>query len=471
MESKKKIKMWDLVFMNVSACYGIRWLAKSTAANFGLGLGAIPLWVLFAIIYFIPQALMAAEFACKYTNDGGIYEWVKRSFGEKWGFLVSWLNWTSKVIWYSSILTFFAIDVAYSLGMETLSTNKIYTLILSLVIFWVLSLVSIKGMGKAKILTNLGAFGTIIPTAYIIIMAFLSVMVFKTSPSASTYNLQTLTPKLDADSLVAISSLMFAFSGTEIAANFINEMDNPKRDFPKAIGISAAIIAVMYVIGSIAITMIMPSDKITASTGIFDAIKYVSVSLGIPAIVPQLLALGIALSILGGLIITIVSPTKMLFGTSPKGMFPDWLTQTNKVHIPTKSVLFQAVLVSIIIISTSLLPSVDAIYNILVTMSAISALLPYFMMYMSYIKMKRERIPQSGYVMTKNVKAAIGIGVFIVAVSVVGIVLTAVPVMSTLSENIVYEIEIVGGGILMIVSGLLLWNRYKRKNSKADENV
>lgn len=47
---KKKIGFWDLVFMNISALFGIRWIAKSTASSFGLGLGSIPVWLLFALI-------------------------------------------------------------------------------------------------------------------------------------------------------------------------------------------------------------------------------------------------------------------------------------------------------------------------------------------------------------------------------------------------------------------------------------
>lgn len=42
--ASKKIGLWDLVFMNISALFGIRWIAKSTASSFGLGLGAIPSW-------------------------------------------------------------------------------------------------------------------------------------------------------------------------------------------------------------------------------------------------------------------------------------------------------------------------------------------------------------------------------------------------------------------------------------------
>ena len=75
---KKKIGLWSLVFMNVSALYGIRWIAKSTASSFGLGLGAIPMWLLFSFIYFVPGALICAELASTYQKgDGGLYDLEK----------------------------------------------------------------------------------------------------------------------------------------------------------------------------------------------------------------------------------------------------------------------------------------------------------------------------------------------------------------------------------------------------------
>lgn len=70
--ASKKIGLWDLVFMNISALFGIRWIAKSTASSFGLGLGAIPSWVVFAFIFFVPCALICAELASTYPRDGGL---------------------------------------------------------------------------------------------------------------------------------------------------------------------------------------------------------------------------------------------------------------------------------------------------------------------------------------------------------------------------------------------------------------
>lgn len=115
--------------MNVSALYGIRWIAKSTSDSFGLGLGAIPMWVIFMLVFFIPQALMCAELASAYPTDGGLNDWVKIAFGTKYGFLVSWMHWTALIFWYASFLTFLAINFSYMIGRPELADNKAFVLI------------------------------------------------------------------------------------------------------------------------------------------------------------------------------------------------------------------------------------------------------------------------------------------------------------------------------------------------------
>ena len=154
---EKSITFWELVLMNVSALYGIRWIAKSTSDSFGLGLGAIPMWIIFMLIFFVPQALMCAELATAYPTDGGLNDWVKIAFGTKYGFLVSWMHWTALIFWYASFLTFFSINFTYMIGKPELADNKILVLIMSLVVFWALSFASMRGMKFGKYFTSVGA--------------------------------------------------------------------------------------------------------------------------------------------------------------------------------------------------------------------------------------------------------------------------------------------------------------------------
>ena len=99
-------------------------LQNQTSDSFGLGLGAIPMWIIFMLIFFVPQALMCAELATAYPTDGGLNDWVKIAFGTKYGFLVSWMHWTALIFWYASFLTFFSINFTYMIGKPDLQITK-----------------------------------------------------------------------------------------------------------------------------------------------------------------------------------------------------------------------------------------------------------------------------------------------------------------------------------------------------------
>ena len=461
--SIKKIGLWDLVFMNVSALFGIRWIAKSTASSFGLGLGAIPAWVVFAFIFFVPCALVCAELASTYPRDGGMYEWVKEAYGEKYGFMVSWLNWTAKILWYTSFLTFLTVNVAFAVNMPELSENKPFVLIVSLAVFWVLSFICTKGMSFGKIFINVGALGSTVPAILLIVMAF-GALIFGGRESVSQYTIETLTPVLNWDTLGAISTVMFAYEGAEVTANFVTEMENPKRDFPRAIVIAAAIVAGLYVLGSVAITTILPTDQITASQGILVSLATISAYFGLGPWFMQLVALGISISVFGAIILYIGSPIKMLFGSVRKGIFPESLTQTNSHNIPEKAVYLQAVIVTVIILGTQFIPTVDAIYNVLVTMTALTALFPYVLLFMAYIKLRKTRPDEERpYEVSKNVNTAVSVAGLLMGLTILGVILSASPVMKTFEDNVIYEAEMILGAIFIIVVGLGIWNRFVKR--------
>ena len=466
---KQKIGLWDLVFMNVSALFGIRWIAKSTASSFGLGLGAIPTWIVFTFIFFVPGALICAELASTYPRDGGLYEWVKEAYGEEKGFLVSWLNWTAKIFWYTSFLTFLIVNLSYAIGRPELASNKMFVMSLSLIVFWLLSYISTRGMGFGKVFTNIGALGSAIPAILLIIMALASVYIFGNHP-ASVYTVQTLTPKLNADSFAAISSVMFALSGAEITANFVTEMDNPKKDLPNAILIAACLVAGLYVLGSIAITLVLPASGITASQGILVALSTVAANLGIGSWFIKIVAIGISFSVFGTIILYIASPIKMLFGSVQQGIFSEKFTKVNEHNIPVKAVYLQATLVTVILLAINLLPSVDTIYNVLITMTALTALFPYVLLFTSYIKLRKTRPSEERpYELSSNNNISISIAYMVLIIVILGIVLSAAPVMPTLKENIIYEVEMIGGALVVIFSGIVIWNNFVKRTGFKEE--
>jgi amino acid transporter len=56
-----------------------------------MGLASVPSWVAVGFLYFLPLALILAEFASD-TRDqgGGIYSYMERGLGPTWAFVGTW---------------------------------------------------------------------------------------------------------------------------------------------------------------------------------------------------------------------------------------------------------------------------------------------------------------------------------------------------------------------------------------------
>src|ERR1700733_7354110 len=134
--SKKKVlSVFSLVMINVIAVDSLRTLPISAK----LGLPLISYYLVAALTFFIPVALVAAELATAYPNTGGIYVWVREAFGRRAAFITIWLQWIYNVVWYPTIMAFIAATIAY-LFDPALANNKIYLLSTIIALFWLFTL-------------------------------------------------------------------------------------------------------------------------------------------------------------------------------------------------------------------------------------------------------------------------------------------------------------------------------------------
>src|SRR6185295_14642072 len=79
----------DLVLYYTIAVVGLRWIPTAST----LGPSAVALWLLAFIFFFLPLAFTVAELSSRYPEEGGIYIWVKQSFGDFHAFLAGWSYW------------------------------------------------------------------------------------------------------------------------------------------------------------------------------------------------------------------------------------------------------------------------------------------------------------------------------------------------------------------------------------------
>jgi amino acid transporter len=148
----------DLVFLNVSAILGFRWL--STAAQ--MGASSLTLWVLAALLFFIPTGFIVAELSARLPGDGGPYIWTRAAFGETHGFIAGWCYLVTNLVFLPSLLLFTS-QAFFLIGGQTwqgYGENPLLSGGFCLVFLWVATLLNIVGLKRGSWLTTIGAQGT-----------------------------------------------------------------------------------------------------------------------------------------------------------------------------------------------------------------------------------------------------------------------------------------------------------------------
>src|SRR3989338_1444789 len=166
---KKSLGLFRLVMINVIAVDSIRTLTFSAVYGFSL----VFFYILTALLFFIPTALIAAELGTGWPNLGGIYVWVREAFGKKWSLIIIWLNWIYNVIWYPTIMALIAGTFTYFFNPE-LANNRLYMCLSVLILFWAATFLNCLGMRASSLLSTLAALiGTLIPMLLITLLGII----------------------------------------------------------------------------------------------------------------------------------------------------------------------------------------------------------------------------------------------------------------------------------------------------------
>src|SRR5271170_5980732 len=91
---------WDLLLFNIAAVLGPRWIAAASHN----GTSSISLWVLAAVGFFVPTAMVIVELTSRFPEEGGLYAWTKNAFGDFHGFVAGWTYWIYTVFYFPALL-------------------------------------------------------------------------------------------------------------------------------------------------------------------------------------------------------------------------------------------------------------------------------------------------------------------------------------------------------------------------------
>ena len=109
-----------LAFMTTASVASLR--SAPTMAVYGLT--CVFLYLVPAIVFLLPQALVAAELASGWT--GGVFRWVSEGMSPRWGLLAVWCQFAMTIFYYPTLLAFVASTLAYVFNPD-LADNGVYT--------------------------------------------------------------------------------------------------------------------------------------------------------------------------------------------------------------------------------------------------------------------------------------------------------------------------------------------------------
>ncbi len=236
-ELPRVLTLRDLILFNIVAILSLRWTATAAAA----GPSSLTLWVLAALFFFIPQGVAVSDLSARFPEEGGIYFWTKRTFGDGHAFMCGWCYWVNNILYYPNLLMSTAVIGTFVVGRsETgLMDNWTYILLATLTSLWLAVLLNIVGLKTGRWLQNLGALGVYVPGALLVGFGLHAML---TRASATPLTMESITPNLrNMSQLNLWASIAFAFAGVELCAVMGDEIQDPRRTIRRSIYIAAPI--------------------------------------------------------------------------------------------------------------------------------------------------------------------------------------------------------------------------------------
>ena len=465
-----KLSVMTLAIMNVTAVVSLRGLPAEAV----YGLSSAFYYLFAAIVFLIPTAMVAAELAAMFSDkQGGVFRWVGEAYGPRVGFLAIWLQWIESTIWYPTVLTFGAVSIAF-IGTNdahdaALASNKMFTLVVVLAIYWVATFIAMRGLNwVGKISKWGGMIGTIIPAALLIV---LGIVYIATGGHNNMDMSQGFFPDLTKlDNLVLASSIFLFYAGMEMMGVHVMDVNNPSRNYPKAIVIGSIVTVLIFILGTFSLGFIIPSKDISLTQslliGFDNYFRHFHLSWAGPII-----AIALMFGVLAGVLTWVAGPSKGIFMVGKAGYLPPFFQRTNKLGVQRNILLVQGGIVTLLSLLFVVMPSVQSFYQILSQLTILLYLIMYMLMFAAAITLryKMKSTPRP-FRLGKGNGLMWLLGILGFGGSLLAFILSFVPPgqISTGSHTVWYSV-LIRGCVVMVVIPFIIYAM--RKPSWRDKNT
>lgn len=466
MEKKKKFKLMDAILGTV--CLTL--VCESVMPTAAIGNTQYFWWILLLICFCLPYGMITAELGTAYPSEGGMYDWVKKAFGSKWAGRVAWNYWINFPLWIASLAVAVTDIVAGIFGLEL----EIWMILaIQLAYVWFVTFLGTQRIGESKYIVNLGTFFKIVLLLGIGGLGIYSLVT--TGQSANPINgIGDLIPAFNLENLSFISIILFNFMGFEVVGTWTDDMDNPKKDIPKALIIGGLLMAVFYILPATGFNIALSPDVVSNldPENVVEVLTTLFASVGFSENIIKIFVLIAGLMFIYTFIANIASWS---FGVNAvakyaadDGSMPKAFSKTNEEGVPYKASIINGIVASLIVIggvvASQISEDFEASFSLFFCLSWITLLIGYIPMFLAFLKLRKTDSE------TKRPYKVPGSDIMIKVMAIVPFIILILGIVFTLfgdftMETIEGNIPLYAGVILSFICEEVLVARIKKKKA------
>lgn len=446
MPQKKHVSLPQLVLIITTTVYSF---SSMSTAFYMMGIKALPWFLLAGCGYFIPYALIVAQYTRKYGDRSGtVYDWLKEALSPKAAFVTAFLWYCSYFTWMVSLFMKLVIPLSILVFGKDITVAATW---FGIPTQWLVAAFGIAAVCLLTFLISRG-FGTILRFLKVSSLAMVGLLVLSAisnltlvfhHPAEVWQNIQQSfsAPSFfegTGDNL--LSQLPFfifaitAFGGLDTVASLSDRTEDSRRQFPRGLIYSGVIILSLYIGGIILwsgandLGSLRQTDQMHLGNlmyGLMGSLagaisKTLGLSAGASTIVYQIYirytAFVLFVSYLGLLSSITFGPLKSLIQGTPKSLWPKRLTKLNKQEMPVKALHLQAGIIILVILAVTVNTHVAGeLFNQLTYMTNVARAMPYFVVAASFPYFLKKHIVADSELFVSNRRLSTGLALSVCA--------------------------------------------------------
>ncbi len=383
-----------------------------------MGLSEIWAFCLGAVIFMLPFTFIMAEMASIKKAKGaksGLSKWVELCIGRRTGFITAYMFWFANVIYMSGSIPGELNNLVYMTTGKDMSQDAAYSMIAPFAtvgLFAIFTWMATLNVDKLIKWTNMG--GTLLMglIAVFMISAFVGLMMLVAGNNevlannevpgiSDNINMWGDSGGFNFQWIASFVWILLAYDGVQTLGCYAGNMKNGHKGFIKGIMWATVVLCVVYVGGSIFITVFPPvkgSQDITLADNTYIALYnmyfFILSPTGMTA--DQILQftfifMGIIwfFSSIGSIMVYVIAPVRTLLSDIPHGVFGSSLSKENRHGNLVKGAWINFVIIAIIIIVPAIgIPGIGSFMDFMRDACAWINLIPVIVIFGAYFNLR-----------------------------------------------------------------------------------